>query len=159
MPPRLICSQTESVTLPIRAHTETQEQEAAYRDVGNLINILFTICERMRVSSHCRPKGSPSVEKSSLEISCKRESNQPLLLSFRTKHDLRNLKAIKWQRAGELSSDVCCGLCRRFRKSSNDYIDECLEGPVRAQHLQPAEALILNPSKVPLIFLKDLYGF
>lgn len=155
----MICSQTERVTFLLPASTETQEQGAAFRDISNLINILFTICEYVRSSSHCQANGSPGVEISSSEISCKRESNQPLPLSLRTKHDLRNLKAVKWQRAGELSSDVCCGLCRRFHKSSSDYIDECLKGPVRAQHLQPAEALILNPSKVPLIFLKDLYGF
>lgn len=158
-PPHLICSPSERVTFLLPARTETQEQEAAFRVVANLINTLFTICERVRSSSHCRAKGSPGVEISSSEISCKRESSQPLPLSLRTKHDLRNLKAIKWPRAGELSSDVRCGLCRRFCKSSSDYIDECLEGPARAQHLQPAEALILNPSKVPLIFLKDLYGF
>lgn len=160
-PPHLICSQTERVTFLLPARTKRPRSHgAAFRDIGNLINIMFTICGRVRNSSRCsRVNGSPGVEISPSEIFRKRESNQALPLSLRTKHDLRNLKAIKWQRAGELSSDGCCGLCRRFRKSSSDYIDECLEGPVRAQHLQPAEALILNPSKVPLIFLKDLYGF
>lgn len=54
---------------------------------------------------------------------------------------------------------LASGYANAFTNLPSDCIDECLEGPVGAQHLQPAEALILNPSKVPLIFLKDLYGF
>lgn len=60
-PPHLICSQTERVTflLPC-AHRDPGATGAAFRDVGNLINILFTICERVRSISHCRSeKGSP----------------------------------------------------------------------------------------------------
>lgn len=51
MPPHLICSQTECVTFLLPARTGTQEQGAAFRHDGNLINILFTICQRVRTSS------------------------------------------------------------------------------------------------------------
>lgn len=54
---------------------------------------------------------------------------------------------------------LASGYADAFTNLPSDCIDECLEGPAGAQYLQPAEALISNPSKVPLIFLKDLYGF
>lgn len=149
----LICSQKEHATFPPSLHVPRAGAVSS-----NLINILFTVCVCTRAADITGQR-KPRCGNISSGISYEWRSDQPLPLSVKTKHDLRNLKAIKRQQSGELSSDVRCGLCRRFHKSSSDYIDECLEGPVRAQHLQPAEALILNPSKVPLIFLKDLYGF
>lgn len=56
-------------------------------------------------------------------------------------------------------SVLASGYADAFTNLPSACIDECLEGPAGTPLSQPAKGLILNPSKVPLIFLKDLYGF
>lgn len=66
----------------------------------------------------------------------------------------RNVK--KKERIKKCRSAFAGGYADAFTNLPSGCKDECLKGLARALLFQPAKALILNPSKVPLIFLKDL---